>query len=539
MKNIIIIAAIFCLFANYLHAQVVLTIDPAIPVQGGYSKVWLDGQLENLDSIKWEITNGKILNIVDLNCSETDSTQTCTTASTGNGIAVLWDCILNQVPQVIARTIDTNGNEQVYTITGQTYNSPPIVAEETNYCIGQTSLFSANIIEGSDKDYVWKVTGNAAEKTDIKTYTEDGKSWAAVTWGDIGNAQISLTTIVGNNCELQSTYNSAILVKKNPNTPAINGPTSVCNYGTFNYTITPELGVVEYEWIMPLGATDNQTGEVRVVTNTPNLTVKFSEKFENGMLTVVARNTCGGENQNALMLYSGNPALKSVVEGETAISGIAQRAYSFNVPGANWYEWNISGPDSSIATIKTDPHQASIYVDFNTPSDETEKPYYLEIKSKAYEQEGGCPLSSNSLQLRADDCPGSYISNQNYNHDVLYNAQQGTSKILNGLETEYCQCNIAEKKVLNINAMLDIRCPSSDTDKDYMFGSGTDFNLFLDAELLLYNGTGNLLATIPFTFNVSPNNPKQQFSVLLKNNTYGISNIEDVGRVFINLTMLN
>ena len=76
MKNIIIIVSICCLFANYLHAQVTLTIDPAIPVQGGYSKILLDGQLENLDSVKWEIINGKILNLADLNCSETDSTQT-------------------------------------------------------------------------------------------------------------------------------------------------------------------------------------------------------------------------------------------------------------------------------------------------------------------------------------------------------------------------------------------------------------------------------------------------------------------------------
>jgi hypothetical protein len=529
MKNAI--ALLFCLLTNQLFAQITL-VSNSQPIQGNYSEVGLYGDLSSIQSIEWIVDFGLI---VAGSCAAEYPIAylLCDGESVDDGnIVIQWDCDLNNIPSVMAIITDTLGNETTEMLIGQSYTTPSIILDEAVFCAGRTSVFSVDLIDNNEHDYVWMVTGDAAYKTDITTKIEDGKSVAYITWGAYGDAEVSLLIILGSDCKINTTYNNPIMVKDTPDPPVINGSEQVCSVGTVNYTISPQMGVVEYEWVLPLYAKSYPSDEVRITTTTPNLTVKFGEEFRQGDMKVIVRNSCGGEASSIKTLYNGNPALKIPIEGQSLIKGAAERAYIFNAPGANWYEWRITGPDSSMASIITNPNQSKIYLNINESTDTIT--HFITLEARAYEQQGSCPLTVATQQLRIQACDQVITSSRDFNHDKLRAAFNSNDHVLGGLFTSHCNCTISNANQLNIIANLDIRCPDGLGDKDYMFGS-EEFSLVLKAEMLLYNTSTGLLANIPFNFNVTPQSPKQAFAIRVNGGSYGIADIESVDGVSIKI----
>lgn len=540
MKNTALLFLCAFAFVYNTFAQVSIVVDPA-PVAGRYSKVYIDTiQSPNIQSVQWNMNYCIIDNIYDMYCDEESPTTTCTTNAVNSYLWVLWDCMPIGIPTLTAYTTDIYGNEEETVITAQTFSAPTILVEEQNYCLKQASIFSANLLQGIDAEYVWRVEGEASRGANIKTDANSEKSLAEITWEEYGNATVSLSIIMGDACELYTIFNNPITIKENPDKPIINGTTQVCSTGLVNYNITPEVGVIEYKWRLPLYAADNATGFTSAVTTTPNLTVKFDEKFNNGEMTVTAFNSCGGSATNSIMLYNGDPNLKNGIEGNASIYGKAERAFSLKIPNATWYEWHISGRDSTIASFIGDVNQEQIYVYFDTPLDTND--HYVTIQAKAYDQEGNCPLASAQRELTIQPCDEADTYTQNYNHNKLLDANN--FKILGELKTNYCVCPIATANALNISTSLDIRCPvnedldvpATEDDRDYMFGTATLFNLLLDAELLLYDietatNATTPIAIIPFTFNLNPNNPQQKFNISIKSGDFGLGYVEDIKKI--------
>ncbi|MBL7788010.1 MAG: hypothetical protein JNM36_19025, partial [Chitinophagales bacterium] len=525
MKNII--ALLFCCISFTTVAQVNLQYDIP-PIQGNFSKIQLDGDATNLQTVTWQVTGGQIVNAADLSCAEdpTEAISNCTTNNITAPIVVEWDCDLSNVPSLNAIITNNSNTNSVLTIEGQSYSTPTIVMEQAANCVGETSIFSIDLLSDNyDHDYVWNVTGDAAYKTDIKTDVSDGKSKAYITWGSNGIAEVSVSVPIGSSCSVDAYYND-ILIKTPPNPPFISGLTQVCSNGTVTFTVMPQPGIVEYEWILPLYAKNTIDASTRITTTTPSLTVLFGEEFREGEVKVIVRNACGADASNTKMVYNGNPQSKIPIEGKNIIVGEAVRSYSFTVPDANWYEWHIGGPDSSLATITSDPNQAKIYVHFQSPADTNA--HFIHLEARAYQQQGGCPITSATQQLRIEQCD--VVSNptqfRKFNHNDLVSSLDNNDHLVGGIFLRHCDCTYADASKLNIVTELDIRCISEEGDKDYMFGDEDDFNVTLNGNLLLVAPGANtnsppvVLATIPVSFNVSPQSPHQAFVVQVNGNNY-------------------
>ena len=526
-------------FSNFLLAQSGIEADSPLQ-QGYYTKVHLSDTI-GVASVEWEVINGQIINYEDLQCINGTPNQVCTTTQISNNLLILWGCDMSIEPTIIARTTDTNGNQTESYLVGTTYQSPLITVETAAYCIGEESQYSVELLPDIDPgNYIWRVEGEAANNTEIGSYVSDGRSIANILWGSEGEGNVYLSIITGSECSLESQLPQSFTIKQTPDAPIINGPTQVCNMGTYNYTITPQNDVVSYEWILPLYAKDNATGAVNVQTTAPNLTVKFDEKFVTGQMMVVAYNACGAYSKQTIDLYNGAPELISPIKGPTSLKGDAQKMYEFNVPGANWYEWHVGGPDSSYAVIKGDTHTSSIALFVTAPLVE-ENDHHIILTAKAYEQEGGCPLAVTQQKISSSLCLA-YNTHLSSNHDDLYYANGNilnaipidgngiiTKKVdgvdvINALGINGCSCPIGQLTSIEVDATLDIRCPLDvfPLDKDYMFGSNNNFVLYLDAEILTYNQdeaipplTSIPLSVHPFTFAITPQNPEQKFHLSL------------------------
>ncbi len=149
---------------------------------------------------------------------------------------------------------------------------------------------------------------------------------------------------VGNICVVATSFcgvNSAIRCKTISSTiPATPGNISgiiggICNQ-TITYSVPAVLGITDYNWILPSGATFGN------VNGNNTVDVTFANNFNTGQLCVTANNTCGPSNLRCINV-KGAPTTPGPILGANSVCAFeAGLVYSVSpVFGATSYNWTV------------------------------------------------------------------------------------------------------------------------------------------------------------------------------------------------------
>lgn len=241
-------------------------------------------------------------------------------------------------------------------LTAQPCANPPeaYLSGGATICQGSSTVLSINISNGATP---WRVvySVNGILQPEI---TNIVSSPYLLSTGNAGDYKLE-TIFDADDCPGIIT-GGVVTVKVNPlpsMAAAATGPSSVCQGQTgVNYSVSPVLNAVTYEWTLPAGAT------IVSGDHTENITVDFSASASSGNIRVRGVNACGnGAWSPALAITTHrlpqNPG--SITGSSTVCQGQANVTYSVPVIGfANGYEWQL--PAGATITNGSNTNQITV-----------------------------------------------------------------------------------------------------------------------------------------------------------------------------------
>jgi hypothetical protein len=161
-----------------------------------------------------------------------------------------------------------------------------------------------------------------------------------VTWNVLGPQSISLTYTNSTGCAASPPTVLAVFVNSPaPAAGAITGTAAVCA-GTNGvvYSTTPIVGITNYTWTVPSGAT------IASGAGTTSITVNFGASAVTGSVTVACTNQCGnGPSSTFTVTVNPLPAAAGTITGPASVcAGATGVAYSVpTIANAASYVWTV------------------------------------------------------------------------------------------------------------------------------------------------------------------------------------------------------
>ncbi len=214
-------------------------------------------------------------------------------------------------------------------VTASAPARPAAIKGENKVCIGDTKTYEVPAVAGA-VTYRWTYSGNG---NPVGTTNK-------VTLKPTSNGTLSV--IATNDCGESTARELAISIGSKPTTPeAISGKSSVCNGATETYQIAAVPSAEKYTWTY--SGRGNPTGVGRRITLKPT---------SNGVLTVVAENSCGkSSSRNLNITVKPIPDRPNTISGNTSVCSRTTQTYRITaVAGAESYSWTYSGGGNPAGT---------------------------------------------------------------------------------------------------------------------------------------------------------------------------------------------
>ena len=246
------------------------------------------------------------------------------------------------------------------TITVNTANTFTVTVYNANGCTGTASKtttvnplpsvsFSGLAASYNVTDPSATLTGSPAGGT-FSGPGISGNSFSPSSAGVGGPYTITYSYTNGNGCsnsaQHQTTVNNCDVPSQPGTITATGGNTKVCPGSTKTYSISAVAGATSYTWTPPTG------GNIANGQGTTSVTINYTAGFTaNGVLSVVANNSCGSSLARTLTINRNVPAAPSVITGSNyGVCNLGGVAYSVTAVSGMTYNWFFSNANATIAS---------------------------------------------------------------------------------------------------------------------------------------------------------------------------------------------
>jgi len=160
-----------------------------------------------------------------------------------------------------------------------------------------------------------------------------------------------------NACGVSSARTKTMLLNLPVLPGSINGLVNgLCNLSNINYSVPSSVGVTNYNWVIPVGASI-QSGQ-----GTSQIQLAFDSTFVSGQLSVAALNSCGTSSMRSVLLKASPPKPGIITGAQLICPGQNQVPYSIQtVSSADNYSWNLL---SGLGFISTGQGTKNIWIDY-------------------------------------------------------------------------------------------------------------------------------------------------------------------------------
>jgi hypothetical protein len=209
-------------------------------------------------------------------------------------------------------------------------SQPGTISGISEVCQGNTINYSIADVAGATY-YTWTLPNGWS-----------GSSSTTSINATSGAAGGTIYVSANNGCGQGPTQSKSVTVSAAPAQPgAISGPTSMCQYTTSTYSISPVSGAVAYIWVLPFGWSGNSA----------STSINVTAGTAGGTISVKASNMCGpGAAQTKSVSVVTVPAQQAVsninvLSGQNACYNATQ---TISVAGNNTYFYVQNGGSSTM-----------------------------------------------------------------------------------------------------------------------------------------------------------------------------------------------
>lgn len=223
--------------------------------------------------------------------------------------------------------------------------SPGAITGTLSPCTLQAGVSYSIANVSNATTYNWTVTGGTIA-------SGQGTTSITVNWGNSGSGQVCVNA--GNTCGNSTPTCIAISMINPPTTPAVSGPTPVCQNNPGTYSTPAQTGVT-YAWSVPTGAT------ITAGQGTNAIDVNYGAVAVSGNVCVTVTNSCGNTSSCFAVTVNALPPAPLVPSGLTSLCAGDMAQYT--IPGGvGTYQWTVP----SGASILSGQGSNTIMVSFPT-----------------------------------------------------------------------------------------------------------------------------------------------------------------------------
>ncbi len=300
-----------------------------------------------------------------------NGTYTYSTSTVGSGLSYSWELKGKRLGDVLNKVNDTTLTVQyAYLTNGATHYDTLKVTSYNNCVTSEAFLFPVRIKSAPVK--TGAITGNTTTCQDsgmsvsiIPVEEADYYLWSytignGVVFSDsLANTQAifssvatngSIKVLAANECGLSqsSTFKLDVVIKQPPAKPAsIVGSSVVCPLAVLPYYVAIDNNADSYVWSY------SGTGAI-VSSSSSAVLMESSSDVTDGVISVVAKNTCGSSAPASLGLHFNKKLVATAIIGDTVLcAGNAVWNYSTVLSDATSYYWTYTGKNVQVGNTGT------------------------------------------------------------------------------------------------------------------------------------------------------------------------------------------